>query len=57
MKMEDKEDINKRNWSLNSEIRLQSNAVRIKESRKQIIKMLLVIILAFSVCWCPRYII
>ena len=54
MKMEDKEDINKRNRSLNSEIRLQSNAVRIKESRKQIIKMLLVIILVFSVCWCPR---
>ena len=56
--MEDKEDINKRNWSLKSETRLQqqSSSVRIKESRKQIIKMLLVIILAFSVCWCPRYI-
>ena len=32
----------------------QSNAVRVKESRKQIIKMLLVIILVFSLCWGPR---
>ena len=28
---------------------------KINKSRKQIIKMLLVIILVFTMCWCPRF--
>ena len=28
---------------------------KINNSRKQIIKMLLVIILVFTACWCPRF--
>lgn len=28
---------------------------KINQSRKQIIKMLLVIILVFTICWCPRF--
>ena len=28
---------------------------KINKSRKQIIKMLLVIILVFTACWCPRF--
>ena len=28
---------------------------KINQSRRQIIKMLLVIILVFTACWCPRY--
>ena len=28
---------------------------KINQSRKQIIKMLLVIILVFTACWCPRF--
>ena len=49
---------NKSNLNLSvksvSSVKQQSNVVRVKESRKQIIKMLLVIILVFSLCWCPR---
>ena len=54
-KIENNEYENKRNWSLNGKNLQHSNSVRIKESRKQIIQMLLVIVLAFTVCWCPRF--
>ena len=33
----------------------QQNTVKINQSRRQIIKMLLVIIIVFTACWCPRY--
>ena len=33
----------------------QQNIVKINQSRRQVIKMLLVIIIVFTACWCPRY--
>ena len=33
----------------------QNKTKKINQSRKQIIKMLLVIILVFTACWCPRF--
>ena len=33
----------------------QQNILKINQSRRKIIKMLLVIILVFTACWCPRY--
>ena len=32
----------------------QNKTNKINQSRKQIIKMLLVIIVVFTTCWCPR---
>ena len=33
----------------------QQITVKINQSRRQVIKMLLVIIIVFTACWCPRY--